>query len=183
LCTLRASDRVVCGSDRAEFRMFAGGAQCLRARECRSSPTSGTYFPCSGACEPLNVYKSPLMGPCGGPFLLVAAGLAATSLGLDSGVAVYSFMAGSAWNCMTWGSNPQGHPCRQPEFLGNFRFVQSWPFLFPVGQPLSKWIGPSGDTQPISALRCAVGFFRSWRPGRSPMICPGSGAIVAIAQS
>jgi hypothetical protein len=41
------------------------------------------------------------MGPCGGPFLLVATGLAAPSLGLDSGVAVYSFMAGSAGNCMT----------------------------------------------------------------------------------
>jgi hypothetical protein len=42
------------------------------------------------------------MGPCGGPFLLVAAGLAAPCRDLDSGVAAYSFMAGSAWNCMTW---------------------------------------------------------------------------------
>ena len=41
------------------------------------------------------------MGPCGGPFLLVAAGLAAPSLGLGSGVAAYSFMAGGAWKCMT----------------------------------------------------------------------------------
>jgi hypothetical protein len=64
------------------------------------------------------------MGPCGGPFLLVVSGLAAPSLGLDSGVVVYSFMAWSAWNCMTCcdsGSNPHGHPCRQPELFGNSR--------------------------------------------------------------
>ena len=41
-------------------------------------------------------------GPLRGLFLLVCrAGPAAPSLGLDSGVAAYSFMAGSAWNCMT----------------------------------------------------------------------------------
>jgi hypothetical protein len=48
----------------------SGETQCLRGRECSSSPTSGTCFPCSGACAPLNVYKSPLMGPCGGPGLV-----------------------------------------------------------------------------------------------------------------
>ena len=74
--------------------------QCLRGRECSSSPTSGTCFPCSGACGPLTVYKSPLWA-LGGPFLLVAAGLAAPSLCWYSGVAAYSFMAGSAWTCMT----------------------------------------------------------------------------------
>jgi hypothetical protein len=54
----------------------------------------GHVFPCSGACGPLNVYKSPFMGPCGGPFLLVATGLAAPSLGLGSGVAVYFLHGG-----------------------------------------------------------------------------------------
>ncbi len=84
-----------------ESACFRGSPQCLRGSECSSSPTSGTCFPCSGACGPLNVYKSPFMGPCRGPFLLVAAGLAAPSLGWDSGVGVYFFMAGGAWTCMT----------------------------------------------------------------------------------
>jgi hypothetical protein len=55
------------------------------------------------------------MGPCGGPILLVPAGLAAPTLGLDSGVAVYFFMAGSVWYCMTsceLGLNSQRQPCR-----------------------------------------------------------------------
>lgn len=61
------------------------------------------------------------MGPCGAHFFGGGCGLAAPSLGLDSGVAVYSFMAGSAWNCMTCcdlGSNPHVHPGRQSELLG-----------------------------------------------------------------
>ena len=31
----------------------SAGAQCLPGLECSSSPTSGTCFPCSGACGPL----------------------------------------------------------------------------------------------------------------------------------
>jgi hypothetical protein len=42
------------------------------------------------------------MGPTGPIFVGGRCALAAPSLGLDSGVAVYFFMAGSAWNCMTW---------------------------------------------------------------------------------
>jgi hypothetical protein len=77
-------------------------AQCLQGRECSWSPTSGTCFPCSGACGQLSVYKSPLWAPAEAHFLLVTvAGPGAPSLGLDSGVAAYSFMAGSTWNCMT----------------------------------------------------------------------------------
>ena len=93
------SGRTGAGSGRIPH--VSGGAQCLQGRECSSSPTSGTCFPCSGACEPLTVYKSPLWAPAG-PIFVVAAVLAAPCLGLDSGVGVYSFMAGSAWNCMTW---------------------------------------------------------------------------------
>lgn len=77
------------------------GRGCLPAEPWGTDPTSGTCFPCSGACEPLNVYKSPLLGPCGGPFLLVATRLAAPSRGVESSVAAYSFMAGGGWNCMT----------------------------------------------------------------------------------
>ena len=92
------------GSGLGRIGDVCGGVAEIQGLEPGSSPTSGTCFPCSGACGPLNVYKSPFMGPCGGPFLLVAvAGLAAPSLGLDSGVAAHSFMAGSAWNCMTCG--------------------------------------------------------------------------------
>jgi hypothetical protein len=34
-----------------------GGVAVLQRLECSSSPTSGTCFPCSGACEPLGVHK------------------------------------------------------------------------------------------------------------------------------
>jgi hypothetical protein len=101
-----------------------GGVADFQGPEPGSSPTSGTCFPCSGACGPLNVYKSPFMVPCGGSFLLVADALAAPSLGSDSGIAAHSFMAGSARNCMTCcglGSSPHGHPCRRPELFGNSR--------------------------------------------------------------
>jgi hypothetical protein len=36
--------------------VFAGVAD-LQGLESGSSPTSGTCFPCSGACEPLSVHK------------------------------------------------------------------------------------------------------------------------------
>ena len=42
--------------------------QCLQGLECGSSPTSGTCFPCSGACEPLSVHKMCCRGPFGGLF-------------------------------------------------------------------------------------------------------------------
>ena len=45
-------------------------AQCLRGLECSSSPTSGTCFPCSGACEPLSVHKLFTDGPLRGPFFV-----------------------------------------------------------------------------------------------------------------
>ncbi|CAH0139561.1 hypothetical protein SRABI26_00439 [Arthrobacter sp. Bi26] len=95
-----------CGSSRtgaglARIPHVSAGAQCLQGLECSSSPTSGTCFHCSGACEPLNVYKSPLMGPCGPIFVGGRCGLAAPSFDVDSGVAGYTFMAGSVWNCMT----------------------------------------------------------------------------------
>ena len=59
--------RTGAGSGRIPY--VSGGGQCLRGLECSSSPTSGTCFPCSGACGPLNVYKSPFMGPCGAHFV------------------------------------------------------------------------------------------------------------------
>jgi hypothetical protein len=34
-----------------------GSSQCLQGLESGSSPTSGTCFPCSGACGPLSVHK------------------------------------------------------------------------------------------------------------------------------
>jgi hypothetical protein len=43
-------------------------SQRLQGLECSSSPTSGTCFPCSGACGPLSVYKSPLWAPAGAHF-------------------------------------------------------------------------------------------------------------------
>jgi hypothetical protein len=51
-----------------------------------------------------------------GPFLLVAVAVwRLLLLTWTSGVAAYSFMVGSAWNCMTrceLGSNSHVHPCR-----------------------------------------------------------------------
>jgi hypothetical protein len=61
------------GAGSARFPHVSAGVQCLRGRECSSSPTSGTCFPCSGACRPLNVYKISFMGPLRGPFLLAGA--------------------------------------------------------------------------------------------------------------
>jgi hypothetical protein len=60
------------GAGLARIPYVLAGVQYLQGLEPGSSPTSGTRFHCSGACGPLNVYKSPCMGPCGGPFLLVA---------------------------------------------------------------------------------------------------------------
>jgi hypothetical protein len=56
-----------------------GGAAVLQRQESGSSPTSGTCFPCSGACEPLSVHKVFTSGPLRGPFLLVAVFLAGGS--------------------------------------------------------------------------------------------------------
>jgi hypothetical protein len=99
------SGRTATGLGRTPY--VFGTSPCFQGLEPGSSPTSGTCYPCSGAFGPLNVYKSPLMGPAGPIFVGGRCGLAAPSLGLDSGVAAYSFMAGRAWNCMTccnWGS-------------------------------------------------------------------------------
>ena len=52
------------------------GVQCLQGLEPGSSPTSGTCFPCSGACGPLSVHKLFTDGPLRGPFLLVAVAVA-----------------------------------------------------------------------------------------------------------
>ena len=48
-------------------------------------------------CVQISFY-GPLRGPI---FVGGRCGLAAPSLGLDSGVAAYFFMGGSAWTCMT----------------------------------------------------------------------------------
>jgi hypothetical protein len=72
-------------------------SKCGIERCVGSSPTSGTCFPCSGACGPLNVYKSPFMGPCGAHFCWWRL----PPFVSRSGVAGYLFMAGRAANCMT----------------------------------------------------------------------------------
>jgi len=79
----------------------SGGVQCLQGQERGSSPTSGTCFPCSGACGPLSVYKSPLWAPAGGPFLLVAVAVWLSPSVRFSGVAVHLVMVGRVWVCMT----------------------------------------------------------------------------------
>lgn len=57
------------------IRHVSGTSQCLHGLESGSSPTSGTCFPCSGACWPLSVQKLFTCGPVGA-FLLVAVVLA-----------------------------------------------------------------------------------------------------------
>ena len=81
----------------------SAGVQCLQGLEPGSSPTSGTCFPCSGACGPLSVHKLFTYGPLRGPFLLVAVAVAGWLLLVvsGSGGAGYLFMVGSAANCMT----------------------------------------------------------------------------------
>ena len=74
-----------------------GSSQCSQGRECSSSPTSGTCFPCSGACGPLNVYKPPLWAPAGAHFCCGCCLLSC----LGKGVAGYTFMAGRATKGMT----------------------------------------------------------------------------------
>jgi len=87
--------RMWVGSGR--IRYVSGGA---RGRECSSSPTSDTWFPCSGACGPLNVYKSPFMGPAG-PICVGGGRPGAPCIDFrGSGGAAYSFMAGNAAECM-----------------------------------------------------------------------------------
>jgi hypothetical protein len=76
-------------------------SQCFQGLECSSSPTSGTVFSLFRGMWASGCLQISFMGPYGGPFLWVAAGLAAPSPDLDSGVAAYSFTAGRAWNCMT----------------------------------------------------------------------------------
>jgi hypothetical protein len=114
MSTPSPSDWIVRRSDRGGFHMFLRVPSVGKAWNAVRVPPRAQCFPCSGACEPLNVYKSPFMGPCGGPFLLIADALAAPSLGLDSSVAAYFFMTGSAGNCMTCcesSSSPHGHTC------------------------------------------------------------------------
>ena len=52
----------------ARFAYVFGSFQCLQGLECGSSPTSGTCFPCSGACEPLSVHKMFTYRPLRGLF-------------------------------------------------------------------------------------------------------------------
>ena len=80
-----------------------GGVASIQRLEPGSSPTSGTCFPCSGACGPLSVHKLFTDGPLRGPFLLVAVAVAGGSFLVvsGSGGAGYSFMAGSSANRMT----------------------------------------------------------------------------------
>jgi hypothetical protein len=47
--------RTSVGSGRIPY--VSGGVQCLQGLESGSSHTSGTWFPCSGACGPLSVHK------------------------------------------------------------------------------------------------------------------------------
>ncbi len=101
LSTLWASDRAVLESDRAGFRMFpgepsvCGGGNAVRVPpRARVSLFRGLW---AAECVQISFY-GPLRGPI---FVAGRCALAAPSLGLDSGVAAYPFMAGSAWNCMT----------------------------------------------------------------------------------
>jgi hypothetical protein len=75
-----------------------GSSQRLQGRERGSSPTSGTCFPLSGACEPLTVHKLCWMGPFGGLFhwwLVVWPGASspAGSDGLSFVTSSWAFMA------------------------------------------------------------------------------------------
>ena len=54
----------------ARIRYVFWTFQCLQGLECGSSPTSSTYFPCSGACGPLSVHKLFTDGPLRGPFFV-----------------------------------------------------------------------------------------------------------------
>jgi hypothetical protein len=81
----------------------SAGAQCLQGLECSSSPTSGTCFPCSGPWGPLSVDKLSTCRPFGGLFCWWTVLLLDGSfLQRFSPVAVYLFMVGRVWDCMTW---------------------------------------------------------------------------------
>jgi hypothetical protein len=160
------------------------------------------------------------MGPCGGPFLLVVSGLAAPSLGLDSSVAAYSFMAGGAWSCMTccdlgiknsmvipvgsqnsWeifvvssamfsssGQEP-GQPIAFGDDKGHRRLEQPprlslgpGRFFFLSVSHCRNRSGPLGTPSQKAHCVALSGPVRWWRSGRSPMICAGRGATVAIVQ-
>jgi hypothetical protein len=53
-----------------------GGVADFQGMAPGSSPTSGTCFPCSGACEPLSVHIMFTCWSLWGPFSLVAGGVA-----------------------------------------------------------------------------------------------------------
>ena len=114
---LRASKRPICGVYKVHTLGFGSGRIVGRIGSdsaCfRGSPVfarAGMQFEShlghvfslfrglwAAECVQISFY-----GPLRGPFLLVAVAVwRLLLLDLDSGVAVYSFMAGSAWNCMT----------------------------------------------------------------------------------
>jgi hypothetical protein len=62
------SGRSGCGLGRIA-EVFGGVAE-IQGLECSSSPTSGTYFPCSGAFGPLSVHKLFTYGPIRGPLFV-----------------------------------------------------------------------------------------------------------------
>jgi hypothetical protein len=64
------------------------------------------------------------MGPCVGPFVLVAVAVWRLLLCTWTAVLLYHFMAGGGWNCMTCcdsGPNLHVRPCCQPKLLGEGR--------------------------------------------------------------
>jgi hypothetical protein len=73
------SGRISARSGRVAY--VFGSSQGLQGLECSSSPTSGTCFSCSEACEPLSVHILFTCGPLQGPFsFLAGAGRVVASL-------------------------------------------------------------------------------------------------------
>ena len=60
------------GAGSARFPHVSAGGQCLRGRECSSSPTSGAVFPQFSGLWAVECVQISFYGPLRGPFLLVA---------------------------------------------------------------------------------------------------------------
>ncbi|GEM_PF-4281873 len=76
------------GAELGRIADVSGNSQRLQGLEPGSSPTSGTCFPCSGACEPLSVHKLFTYGPLRGLFLL-AAGCLLSCVGSGRSLSVH----------------------------------------------------------------------------------------------
>ena len=100
MSTLPASDWVVPVPDWPGFRMFpqepnvCGGANAVESH-------LGHVFSLFRGLWAAECVQISFMGPCGGPFLLVAVAVWLSPSVRFSGVAVHLVMVGRVWVCMT----------------------------------------------------------------------------------